>query len=176
MSGGISLEKIKARVTEVGDCWEWPTVQRDIPCWRVTIDGKRVWIGVRRWLAESMGRKVEGKCVTNSCQNKACVNPDHIQLLTKKQIQVRTGKRMSASLTIQDSIRRSLIREKQGTKITREIAREIRASDRPTKEWAAELGCSQCAVRNVRSGRTFKDFQNPFAGLIAANDGKRRAA
>lgn len=168
----MNLETIKGRCIEEGECWIWQgsLSPGEVPSMRLptSIDPDRKLVAVRRWIAEQQGKRIDGLYVTNSCEEKRCVCPDHIVVLTRKKLQKRAGKTMTKNQNPAMVASRAAARVRAGNiKIGYDIAREIRASEKPAHEWAAELGCNVSSVFQAKRGSTWKDYSSPFAGLLA---------
>jgi hypothetical protein len=84
--GGIrTLDDLKARTAEVGDCWEWQCGYQNhgkTPA-VVYIDKRMSGRRLALMLAKP-GQKLDGKVVIAKCGNHKCVNPDHMLALTKE--------------------------------------------------------------------------------------------
>ncbi len=56
----------------------------------------------------------------------------------------------------------------QTGKITLDDARQIRTSDEPVKVLAERYGLSKDRIYRIRRGLAWREYSNPFAGLIQA--------
>lgn len=70
-------------VVDGNGCWVWTRVLNSRGYARICVNNKMVlahrWIWMR-W----NGEIPDGLCVDHICENKRCVNPDHMQLLTPR--------------------------------------------------------------------------------------------
>ena len=167
----MNLDDIKARCIEEGECWIWQgsVSPGDVPSMRLpgSVDPERKLIGVRRWIAQQQGKQIKGLYATTSCKEKLCVCPDHVIVMNRKSLQKRAGKTMTKNQNPAAVARRVSARIRSGNvKIGYEVARQIREDDKSAHEWAKELDCSVSTVFNVRSGKTWRDYSSPFAGLM----------
>ena len=90
----------------------------------------------------------EGKYILHKCDNRKCVNPEHLF----------TG-------TFQDNMDDMVRKKRQASgnrsgrrKISSDLARKIRDSVGTQAAIAANFGVSQCTVSMIRSGRIWKDI------------------
>ena len=159
----IDLDLILAKSTEDGDCWQWGGGYH---CGAPVIrHGKRV-VSVRRYIAEHIqARSVAGRLAHTSCGNPKCCAPDHIDLITRLQLQRRT--------TIQTKYQQSVTRNERIAMAARtrsvldpDKVAAIRASDLPGRDLAAQLGVSLNAVQKARNYQTWKNYRSPFTGLV----------
>ena len=165
-----TLESLRARTTEDGDCLIWTGSDngKGIP----KVKNGNGGMGVRRVVWELRKGKIpEGKQVIVTCGHAGCI--EHLALATKAQVskaaQSRPDVRAHRSATSAKAARAK-------AKLTMELARQIRNDPREGIVVAAELGVCKSTVSHVRRNRTWVDRSNPFAGLVAMNDSKRKAA
>lgn len=93
-------------------------------------------------------------CVLHRCDNRRCVNPEHLFLGTKKD----NSRDMAAKgrQVFQLNPERVARGERQGSaKLTEEQAREIKNSDLRQYEVAKKYGVSLSTVNRLRCGRTW---------------------
>lgn len=154
------LERIKARTYDDGGCWIWTGSNNGAghPKLQNGSARRKVWE-----LSKSAPQK--HLVISVTCGNALCLNPDHLMCTTKAVVSRISNARTSVKLRRSASSAKAN-RVKLG-KITMEIAREIRSSDKQGKDWAKELGVSVSLVSHVRRGRSWVDHSNPFAGLLA---------
>lgn len=170
-----TLATIQERTVEEGDCWLWQAGKsHGTPALRH--DGRIVQ--VRRFIAEVLqGRTVPGgRMVSMTCDNLDCVNPAHIGIYTRKQLQQRTAARTQYGSDMARNLKIARIKQ-QASSLDWQKVREIRAMEGSIRQVARELGMNFDTVRLIRQGITWKEA-SPFAGLftrLAANDGRRAA-
>jgi hypothetical protein len=91
-----------------------------------------------------------GTVVRHKCDNRLCCNPHHLELGRQgdnvRDMDAR-GRRVNAPRSGADH---------HYSKLTDDLVRLIRASDRPSKEWAAEIGVTRQAVTMARQRKTWK--------------------
>lgn len=153
----ITLAHLADRVDEVGDCMEWKLHMCDgkHPQWRV--DG--VCHPARRVVWELVNGPVRpGLQIGTTCGNPKCVNPAHLAARTRSKAN--------------KSARRSLIRKIRATatrrarsRLTPEIAQEIRCSDLPATHFDRKYGLSTGYAWRIRKGLAWRDITSHFAGL-----------
>ena len=153
-----TIEKILARCNEDADCMLWQG-------YRGKTNQPKTGKGSVRRIAWKLvhGEIPKKRLVTVTCENSMCLNPDHLALTTKSEVVRKTLSRLDVRLRKTVSSRRS-VRASMG-KITMEVARAIRASDRVGRDWARELGVSESLVSLVRRGKTWKEPASMWAGL-----------
>ena len=163
MSDGI-YKRLEGKFTKCGGCWVWNAAlsSGQVPAMRVP--GKRETIAVRRWIAEQMALNCDGKLVTTKCENKTCVNPEHIDVVTRKTLQKRTAK-TGYLHTITRAKNLSKAARKRA-KITPEIAQRIRESSLSIRAQAEIEGLAKSTISRIRRHEMWKDYTNPFAGLM----------
>ena len=121
-------------------CWVW---QRSIAwsgygmAWR---DGKHV-LAHRAYYEEWVGPIPDGYQLDHLCRNRACVNPEHLEVTTRRQ-NVRRGS--NAKLTEAQVVE---IRERAEGCPVRPASRGL----------APEYGVTPACVRDVLRGKTWKD-------------------
>lgn len=160
-----TLESILARADEVGLCMEW----------RGAFNGKspllkidRKPVQVRRLIRQLMGRPIpQGHFATVSCDNHRCVKPEHIRVMSPEKFFAK----ISEEIDHQDPIRTAKIRQARchARILTEQQALEIRLDPRPSRQVAAQYGCSHDLVNKIRRGQRYKPLHaaaNPFSGLI----------
>lgn len=81
----------------------------------------------------------EGECVLHRCDNRLCVNPDHLWLGTLRDNAIDMARKKRAG----------------GQKITSDQALAIRQDPRPLTEVGATYGLSIAQVSRIRSGKRF---------------------
>lgn len=161
------LERIRLMIVEVGDCWEWHgAFQKSSPVPTMNYKGK---VGpVRRHIAEERGLPLQNKFATYCCGNQVCVNPDHVVVVTRHKLQVRTSKEQRYQV---NAIRRKKLSDKarQRSKITLEVALQIRNAEGTQRQIAIQFGVSQATVSSIKLGKTWRDYTNPYMYLFSAS-------
>lgn len=153
------IERIHLNCLECGECklWDGYTNKAGHPVVFGATGRRKVW-------EAAYGPIPPGKLVTVDCDQARCLEPEHLKLTTKSKVSklsnarpsVKAKRAASNAKTAQDNL----------GKITMDTARKIRASDRTGADWAEELGCSAALISHVRCNRSWKEADNPFAGLI----------
>jgi len=148
------LDIIKEKSVEVGDCMEWTGYyNKRTPA--TTIAGRGM--SVRSLVALRLGMQIEGKVVTNKCCNTSCVNPEHLVLMTRSQFHshVSTHRLDQTALARRIKISKAV---RKRSKLTAEIAAQIRAHTGKQDEIAAEFGVCKKTVYVIRAGITWRDY------------------
>jgi hypothetical protein len=161
------LDEIKARCNEVGECWEKITKaktnhRRKHPL--IGLGGKPV-LARRVAYEQAKGPIKPGYKLVPHCGNEECINPEHQKQVTGKQSSRIGGVNGRGSATRSAK----LAAARRGTpglsKITMEIAREIRDSEEKLSVLGARHGIDPSRVAQIQRGEGWKDYSTPWAGL-----------
>lgn len=163
------MDSIKARCLECGDCWKWQgiTSKSGVPKINIFVGrGKngRTVLSARRVVWELVkGPIPPKKLLTTNCGCVTCLNPDHLVLTTKSKVSQKNGARLDVKL------KRAIsnARNRRRAKLTLDQVLVIRVSEERTRLLADRFGVGIAAINRIRSGRSWKDYSNPFAGLGA---------
>lgn len=160
-----TLATLLARCEEVGDCMEWqggytgnghPSVRHN-----------KQNVLARRLAYTLAGNVIKAKHVlANTCNNPRCIDPEHVVQRTEKQHMIHMGKQGRQSDHLRSAKIAATKRASSQAKLTEEQVREIRASSKTQRQLAAEYGINPTRINGIRQGRMWKDFSNPFAGLM----------
>lgn len=172
------MERIKARVQEEGDCWNWtgtygnkvPVIgftREEVPHHRPRKNNRYVYVAVRRALfallrTPGANRQASGRLMVASCGNPSCVNPDHIRAMTRADMARLMGQRVNLESR---SHKIALARRANSAKLTAEQAAFIRASACPAVEIAQQFGVGASLVHRIRRGEAWRDYSDPIAQM-----------
>ena len=172
-----SLDHLKERCVECGECWEWkgairkrrwPTIafRRD---WGDGFSANRQFYVRHLMYWHKHGKHpVLGRyrAITVKCGNPLCVNPDHILLQTRKQLAAKTAA-AGHYKSLTRRIKLANIKRKT-SKLSDEAVAEIRLADSRPADMARKHGISVTYAYMLRKGQWRKDYgaSNPFAALI----------
>jgi hypothetical protein len=144
-------DRIKSRVVEVGECWEWlGRFSSKSP--QIRHKGRAVSLRRLLWI-ERAGRNPDDKYIHVSCGNWRCVNPDHLVAKDFKGHAVATaGKRSKASYKAA-----AIKVGKKNRKLTVQQVMEIRASSKSCKKLGEEYGVSHTTVNKIKRGLIYNE-------------------
>jgi len=138
-------------VTE-GGCWEWQLSKSDTG-YGCFYDGRAYHAHRYSWI-QANGPIPRGLLVLHACDNRACVNPDHLFLGThaeNSRDMVSKGRQRRPRTTAGEAHGES--------KLTDAAVREIRASSLTGRALAAKFGVSESAVSLVRRGKSWSHVE-----------------
>lgn len=116
-----------ARDLETG-CWEWSGSTAGGGYARLSVDGERVQ--AHRWVYEELiGDIPEGRDLDHLCRNRGCVNPGHVEPVTRRENLVR-GETRIAEQVEQTHCKRGHEFTEENTYVTSEGKRQCRACKR----------------------------------------------
>jgi hypothetical protein len=159
-----SLERIKARCTECGDCWLWDGAL----CGNARMpsmhhEGKTV--AVRRLVYQlKHGSIPAGRAISPSCGRRLCVSPNCLQAVTEKQSKQRWAK--LGAYSNPGKQRRMALTKRAKSHISDEMVERVRAAT-SAPEAARETGVSLSYAKDIRAGRSRRDYSSHFDGLGA---------
>lgn len=145
-----------------GDCLEWSQAMHSgHPACRLPGHPTQ---SARRVLLEAMGKRVAGRLASCNCGNPRCMLPEHLVVLTRKQLQQRTAK--ETNFGARPSRRKKLAEARRKTAVLdMEKVQEMRERGLSSREAAAIYGVSQSCAHQALTGQTWNDYSNPFLGL-----------
>lgn len=122
----------------------------------IQIDGQRYDVRRELWRIRSGHQPRTSSSITSRCEHEKCMT--HLQLTTRAggpghKHNIATRKKIAEQ-------KRS--RSKYGP----ELIALVKASDKSHKQIARETGVALSTVGAIRSGRLWRDFSNPWAGLM----------
>lgn len=153
MSVMATLATIYACCDEEGECMLWRNGRNGaghpICRWqgRSTLVRRRVWELTRGSLPDGRTRPLRMRC-----GNRLCVNPGHIECVTRSRL-IREGARRAPT----SYMAFVTARIGQGVKLGFEQAKVIRADSRPAHLVAADYGCSRSLIAQVRRGDVWRE-------------------
>lgn len=162
------LERILSRCQQQAECWIWSG------CVQWCGTGPSMRAGgktrcVRQFVAEELGLDTKGMYAVVGCRHPMCVSPHCVELVTRAELQKRSGEAMTLAhkMRLSEQARKQIPRL---AKLDEQKAAEIRASDLSTRELAKLYGVTQSAIWCVKKGRTWKPSaaNNPFNQLMYA--------
>lgn len=163
--------RIYGRCEEVGDCLEWQGARN--PEGTMYLKRRGVSYNIRRLIYEDKhGAIPNGRMVTYGCGNPRCIR--HLVAATWSDM----SKRLAKQGVMSSMKRRAAVANgrRKTSRLSDEAVAEIRAWDGPVPEIASKHGISDAYAYMLRRNLYRVDFASPWAAILAANDGGRRAA
>ena len=163
----MTLDDIKAQCDEEGNCWMWTGSVSSKGYHIAMVDGKqqlvrRVAYGFKQFVPKLLPRQP----VIAKCTNKLCVNPACLSASTTSEVgRIAGAAGKMSSLTKGAKI--AARKRATDAKIDMDIARAIRMSDESGPVLAARHHIDNALVNRIKSGTAWKDYTNPFLGLMA---------
>jgi hypothetical protein len=162
----MTLDDIKARCIEEGECWIWQGALNAGGYPIMKAKGVRGGCLLVRRVAISLdGRPPKPRQpVVTKCGDKRCCKPACMKLSTPSSV----GKQAAKKGAFSSASRRSKIAESRRTnsKLTQEQVQEIRVSTESGPVLAARYGIVKSTVSGIKRGELRRDYTNPFAGLL----------
>lgn len=109
--------------------------------------------------------------IETRCGEKRCLNPAHLFQSTVSAVAQKAAKRGAWSGLARCAKIAAGRRGKM--KLTEEIAAEIRNSDESGLVLSLRHGVHKSMVYRIKNGKSWKNYRNPFIGLMAANESQR---
>ena len=163
----LTLDHIKSRTEEVGDCWIWQQgATNGYP--QMKVQGRCCKL-VRRMVVEIDGRPAEPRQpVVATCGEALCVNPAHLKATSTSDAAKRAAKKgawqgKARAAKIAKTRRRSNVNKK----LDIDKAREIRMSTESGPVLAARYGVNRSLISRIKRGTDWKDYANPYSALGA---------
>lgn len=156
------LCKVLDRVDEVGECliWNKSVNGGGFPIIRIN----DVAFSVRRLVYKLVNGPIQNRPVEATCGDKRCVNPDHLVASSLTSLMKKAWAR-GAWRSIARNAKVAASKRAIG-KLTMDQANEIRFSDKSASQLARDFGINPRQVRRIRAGEAWKDYSNPWAGLL----------
>lgn len=158
-----TMELIESKSHWDGDCLIW-----DGACAHKApyMSLNRKSVAVRRWIAVNILKLPMAKrLATFTCTNSLCVNPEHVAAMTRAQLQqlhadrVQYGKNPARAKKLADAKRKH-------SRFKAEDIQKVHEWTGSQRELARQMGVSFDWVNKVVRGVIWKDYSNPFAGLM----------
>lgn len=135
------------------ECWEWRATVTSGGYGHATINGKYIAAHRLAWLLTygpiPPGNGHHGTCVCHHCDNRACVNPNHL-FLGSHQDNIR-------DMVVKGRKQRRPGSENNNAKLSNEQVLEIRSrSNGSDLSIASEFGVARSTVRSIRLGETWR--------------------
>lgn len=149
--------------TDPDDCWLWLSgTSLGYPYIGVRNGGSMIRYRAHRWFYERyVGDLEDGTHIHHRCENKMCVNPVHLLMVSPADHgQLHVGRVMN--LSSQERLRRSLVMRGESSptsKLTENdviTMRDNRITGMTLLELAHKYDCSQSMVSNIVNGRAWK--------------------
>lgn len=168
---GMKASDIRGRCKPVGDCLEWRSDARSKQRLRhpaALVEGEYVLL--RRALYEhEKAPLAEGRYLRPTCINPRCIEPEHQLVMTEATKNSYGSRKATASATRAAKV--SATRLARGlNKLTSAQVQEVKESTEPAAVLAARMGCHEDTIGQIRRGKIYRDYANPFEQLM------RRAA
>ncbi len=84
MPAPLSADDVIAKIDATGDCWEWRGYTHPTGYGYVKYEGKK-WRAHRLVYTMLIGEIPEGLDLDHLCRNHGCVNPDHLEPVTRRE-------------------------------------------------------------------------------------------
>jgi hypothetical protein len=161
-----TLDSLKARTIEEGDCWLWQGyLQNNTPQVASYKNGGKRMVSVRKLIRElETGRQQPKGHYSNTCGECSCVNPDHT-IWRSNHMHMRSMGRGRGSVTKAAKLREYRVSTGQ-VKLSESKAQEIRLSDDSGPVLAERYGVSRGLINRIKRGRAWRVLSSPFAGLF----------
>lgn len=159
-----TLDKIKAKCDEVGDCWLWNGAHDGKGRPVCVHMGER--ISVRR-IAKQLdeGREIQAHLVVAcKCGDIRCVSPSCAVITTVKKAHQMAAERGSYSNPARD--RRMALAKRARSPYGADAIAIVMGAE-TAKQGAQLTGMSASHAKAIRRGISRRDYSNPFAGLGA---------
>lgn len=159
-----ALQAIRVRCDDEGECWIWrdATTRDGYPIYRPS--GGKCTLVRRAVFVLAGGELKPRQPLVSSCGDRCCCNHEHLKTSTLSKIAKKAAKGGAwASQTRRAAISAA---QRKHSKITAEIAAEVRASSEASRALAARFGVDKSLIARIRSGRAWRDYSSPFAGLM----------
>lgn len=157
-----SLKTLRDRCTDDAGCWSWAGYVGPQGYPVSFIDGKHSVL-VRRHAMKLAGRLLSPMLVVDTCGNRLCCNPAHLQMATRKTVAVKAWETRKPHDIAE--LRRQAI-ESGRAKLNLEQVREIRHSLQDCElgkksalilELAEKHGVSRSAIRKIDAGVSWRE-------------------
>ena len=144
----------KYEIDEETGCWNWVASKMRTGYGQFNPRNGKIVTAHRYSYKIHKGEIPDGLFVCHTCDNRACVNPDHLWLGTCAE-NLEDMKRKGRSY------KPGVIGERNGSsKVTEKDVVEIRRSNLLLSEVAKKYGISETAASNIRNFKTWKHVRN----------------
>lgn len=167
------IEFVRSHTKEDGDCRIW-TGRLSHSCGLPKMGNKSA---KREFYLAKHGPIKKGYLLTSTCNNRLCM--EHIAPVPRAEV----SRKVNADAGIKARKRASSAKASRAkAKISMEIARQIRESSDTIDVEAAKHGVDRSLVHKIRTHQAWREdlltaspFAGLFSGLVAANEGRKRA-
>lgn len=162
----LEMMHLLSSTEEYADCilWTGATTRQGYPIYKPYGCGCTL---VRRRVYELTTGPLETRVpIVTTCDEKLCINPEHLRKSTTSAVSLKAGARGAFSGKARGA-KIAAAKRANNAKLTMDDARVIRMSDESGPVLAALYGVHRTLISGIKAGTRWKDYSNPFSGLMA---------
>jgi len=131
------------KVEKTDSCWNWTACKNKNGYGMFNVNGK-IWLA-HRWIMHEQGHTIDKLEVCHTCDNPACVSPDHLFVGTHKQ-------------NMKDLKDKKRSRHLKDRKLTNTAVKDIRLSTESHSALSRKYGVDPATIKSVREYITYREI------------------